>query len=61
MSLDVCQQIESQAPQHFKTSGTKAPCDSCFALQSICSVVSLHSGRSRAEHPQEFSKVDVEH
>ena len=34
MFLALCQQTESQAPQHFKTSQTKAPCDGCFAFQS---------------------------
>ena len=29
--------------------------------QFICLVISLHSGMYRAAHPQEFSKVDVNH
>ena len=33
----------------------------CFARQSVCLVVSLLSGMSRAVHPQEISKVDVDH
>ena len=33
----------------------------CFACQSICLVISFHSGMSRAVQPQEFSKVAVNH
>ena len=33
----------------------------CVACQTICLVISLHSGMSRAGHPQEFSKVAVDH
>ena len=36
-------------------------CDGCFAHQSVCSVISLHSDKSWAVHPHEFLKVDVEH
>ena len=32
-----------------------------FACQSICSVISLHSGMSAAVYPQVFLKVDVNH
>ena len=53
--------VVSQASQHFRPSEKKATCEGCFARQSICSVVSLHSGMSRAVHLQEFSKVDVDH
>ena len=60
-SLALCPQVVTQAPQHFRSSETQASCDGCFARQSICSVVSLHSGMSRAVHPQEFSKVNVDH
>ena len=61
MSLALCPQVVSQAPQHFRSSKKQATCQSCFARQSTCSVVSLHSGMSRAVHPQEFSKVNVDH
>ena len=56
MSLALCPQVVSQAPQHFKSSETQAACEGCFACQSICSVVSLP-----AIHPQEFSKVNGDH
>ena len=51
----------AQASQHFRTSEKQATCEGCFARRSMCSVVSLHSGMSRAVHPKEFSKVDVDH
>ena len=60
MSLALCPQVMPQVSQHFRSSEKQATCDGCFARQSICSVVSLHSGMSRAERPQEFSKVDVD-
>ena len=60
MSLASCPHVVSQASQHFRSSEKQATCEGCFALQSICSVVSLHSGMSRAVHPQEFSNVDVD-
>ena len=51
-----------QVSQHFRSSETQAVCDStCFSRQSVCSVISLHSGMFRAAHPRFFSKVDVEH
>ena len=61
VSLALCPQVVSQVLQRFRSSETQATCDGCFTLQSVCSVISLHSGRSRALHPQEFPKVDVEH
>ena len=61
MSLVLCLQAVSQAPQHFRSSEKRVTCEGCFARQSICSVVSLHSGVSKAIHPQEFLKVAVEH
>ena len=61
MCLTLCPQVVSQASQHFRSSEKQATCESCFARQSVCSVVSLHSGMSRAVHPQEFPKVDVDH
>ena len=33
----------------------------CFASQSICSVISRHSGMPMALHPLELPKVDVDH
>ena len=59
MSLALCPQVVSQAPQHFRSSGKQAICEGCFARNCICSVISLHSGMSRAVHPQELSQVDV--
>ena len=61
MSLALLSQVVPQTPQHFKSSETEATCCGRFARQSICSVIFLHSCMSRAAHPQEFSKVDVEH
>ena len=61
MSLALCPQVVSQASQHFRSSEKQATCEGCLARQSICSVISLQSGMSRAVHPQEFSKVDVGH
>ena len=54
MSLALCPQVVSQAPQHFRSS------ENCFASQSICSFIFLHSGMSRTVHLQEVPKVDVE-
>ena len=50
VSLALCPQVVSQASQHCRSS-----------RRSFCSVVSLNSGMSRLVHPQEFSKVDVDH
>ena len=43
MSLALCQQVVSQAPQHFRSSEAQATCGGCFARHSICSVISLDS------------------
>ena len=59
--LDLGPQVVSQAPQHFRSSEKQAIYDSWFALQCIRSVISLHSGMSRAVQPLDFSKVDVDH
>ena len=59
LSLALCPQLVSQAFEHFRSTEMQATCEGCFARQSVCSVISLHSGMSRAVHPQEFSKVDV--
>ena len=48
----------SQAPQHFRSSEKQATCKGCFARQSICLVISLHSGMSKAVHPHEFSVLN---
>ena len=48
MSLALCPQVVSQASQHFRPSERQAICEGCFARQSNCSVVSLHSGMSGA-------------
>ena len=61
MSQALCPKVASQASQHFRPSENQATCEGCSALQSVCSVISLPSGMSRAVHPQEFSKVDVDH
>ena len=61
MSLALCPQVGSQASQQFRSSEKQAVREGCFARQSICSVVSLHSSMSRAVHPEEFSSVVVDH
>ena len=44
----------------FVPAGSVSSSSGCFVRQCICSVISLHSFMSRAVHPQEFSKVDVD-
>ena len=61
MSLALCPQVVSQTSQHFRSSEKQATCEGCFACQCICLAISPHSSMSRAVHPQEFSKVDVNH
>ena len=61
MYLALCPQVMSQAPHHFRSSETQATHEGFFAHQSICLVVSLDSGTSRAVHPQESLKVDDKH
>ena len=56
MSVNLCQPIVSQAPQHFRSPATQATCGGCFSRQSVYSVISLHSDMSRAVHPQETSR-----
>ena len=46
MSWALCPQTMSQAPQHLRSSETQATCDSYCTRQSVCSVISLHSGMS---------------
>ena len=60
-SLALCLQVASQTPQHFRSYKMQASCDGCFAHQSICSVIFVDSGMSKAVHLNEFLKVDVEH
>ena len=40
-------QVVPKAPQHFRSSQKQATCGGCFSRQSICSVISLHSGMYR--------------
>ena len=61
MSLALCLQAVSQAPQHFISSNTQCICEGCSANQSICSVSFFHCNTSKAVHRQKFSKVDVDH
>ena len=57
MFLALCPQAVSRVPQHFRPSEKQDACEGCFPSrfprQCICSVISLHSGMSRAVHPQE--------
>ena len=46
--MALCPQVVSQSPQHFRASEIQATFDGFFARQSVCSVISLHSGMSRA-------------
>ena len=46
MSWALCPQTMSQAPQHLRSSETQATCDGYCTRQSVCSVISLHSGMS---------------
>ena len=52
ISLVLCLQAVSQAPQHFRSSETQATCDGCFARWSICSLTSPDPSMSQAIHPQ---------
>ena len=45
--LALCLQMVSQTHQHFRSSEKQTTCEGCFARQSICSVISLHSGMSK--------------
>ena len=46
LSLALCPQVVSQAPQHFRSSETQATYDGCFSRQSIDLVIFLHTGTS---------------
>ena len=62
MSLVLCPQVVSQAPQHFRSSDTQlGHIGGCFGHQCICSIISLQSSISRAVYPQGFSDADVSH
>ena len=52
LAFPLCPQVVSWAPQRFRSSEKQATCEGCFALQSVCSVISLHSSTSRAVYPQ---------
>ena len=49
MSLALCPQVMSQVSQHLRSSEKQVTCEGCFARQSICSAVSLHSGRQNVD------------
>ena len=51
MSLALCLQVVSHAPQHFRTSEVQATCDGCFPAS-----LSPGSGMFRAVHPQSFQR-----
>ena len=44
MSLTLCSQVVSQAPQHLRSFEKQVTCEGCFACQRVCSVISLRSG-----------------
>ena len=52
----LCPQVVAQAPQLSRSSEKQATCECCYGRQFIHSVVSLHSGMSRAVHPQKFRR-----
>ena len=54
MSLALCPQVVSQAPQHIRSSETYVIRDGCLAVQSVCSVITFDSCISREVHPQEI-------
>ena len=56
MSLGLCPQAVPQVSQHFRSSEKQAACEGCFARQCICSVISLHSGMSRADTHRSFRR-----
>ena len=47
VSVAVCLQLVSQAPQHFRSSETQSCCDGCFSRQFFCTVISLASDMPR--------------
>ena len=47
MSLVLCQQTMTRAHPHFRSPEKQATGEGCFAYQSVCSVISLHSGIPR--------------
>ena len=50
MFLALCKQVVSQAPQHFNIPRRKPLVMVAFPRQSVCSVMSLHSGMSRVSN-----------
>ena len=52
ISLALCPQIISQAPQHFRSSEMQTTSDGCFACQSVCSVISLYGKQRTAGQGQ---------
>ena len=63
MSLALCPQVVSQAPQHFRSSETQATCEGllCPPVCLLGHFPSLRLVRVRAIHRQEFLKVDIDH
>ena len=60
ISVALRPQVMSQAPQYFRSSEKHPTCESCFP--AIVSARSFpFTPASRAVHPQEFSKVAVDH
>ena len=63
MLLALCPQVVSQTPQLLRYSERKATCYDCFARRSVCSVISLDTGMSRAVHhrclPRRMSNMDT--
>ena len=61
MSLALCPQIVSRAPQHFRSSEVQATCYGCFAphMQSTWLVIYLDSCMSSTVCPEEALKLDV--
>ena len=58
MSLALCPQIISQAPQHFRSSEMQTISDGCFACQSVCSVISLYGKQCTAGQGQAGVKYE---
>ena len=52
MSLASCPQIGLKLLNTSDLLRRKTTCNACFAHQSVCSVISLHWGMSRARRPQ---------
>ena len=64
VSVALCLQVVSEAPQHLRSSAeAQATFDGFFARQSICSAISLDSSmpRARAVESQNSLKTMAEH